>query len=132
MSPVLDQTAWRVDALSLQWEELDAYASPPVSLLDQVVSKVVDQGWRRMILIAPGWPNMSWLWDLVNLLVEVPLLLPQVENLLRQPLPPQGHFLPESACLAPPPAIIQQQGFSQEVATRIDTPQRHSTKGIYK
>ena len=43
MSPVLDQTAWRVDALSLLWEELDTYAFPPISLLSQVVSKVVDQ-----------------------------------------------------------------------------------------
>ena len=69
------------DALSLPWEELDAYAFPPVSLLRHLVSKVVDQGCRRMILIAPGWPNMPWFWDLVNLSIHVPLLLPQVENL---------------------------------------------------
>ena len=44
VSPVPDQTASRVDALSLQREELDVYAFPPVSLLGQVVFKVVDQG----------------------------------------------------------------------------------------
>ena len=64
VSPVLDPTAWAVDALSLPWENLDVYAFPPVSLFNQVVSKVMDQGCLRMILIAPGWPNMPWFWDL--------------------------------------------------------------------
>ena len=67
VSPVPDQTAWAVDALTLPWENLDVSAFPPVSLLNQLVSKVMDQGCCRMILIAPGWPNLSWFWDLVSL-----------------------------------------------------------------
>ena len=63
VSLVPDPTAWAVDALSLPWENLNAYAFPPVSLLTKVISKVMDQGCRRMILIAPGWPNMPWFWD---------------------------------------------------------------------
>ena len=43
VSPVPDQMAWNVNALGLQWEGLDVYSFPPVSLLVQVVSKVVDQ-----------------------------------------------------------------------------------------
>ena len=58
VSLVPDPAAWAVDALSLPWENLDVYAFPPVSLLTRVISKVMDQGCRRMILIAPGWPNM--------------------------------------------------------------------------
>ena len=69
VSPVPNQTAWAVDAMSLSWENLDVYAFPPVALLNQVVSKVIDQGCHRMILIAPGWPNMPWFWDLVSLSV---------------------------------------------------------------
>ena len=76
VSPVPDPAAWAVDAMSLSWETLDAYAFPPVSLLNQVISKVVDQGCRRMILIAPGWPNIPWFWDLVNLSVQIPFRLP--------------------------------------------------------
>ena len=53
-SPVPDPTAWAVDALSLQWDQLEAYAFPPVSLIPQVISKLRDQGCRRMILIVPG------------------------------------------------------------------------------
>ena len=66
LSMVPDPTPWAVDALSLPWENLDSYAFPPVSLLTKVISKVMDQGCRRMILIAPGWPNMPWFWDLAN------------------------------------------------------------------
>ena len=54
VSPVPDPTAWAVDAMSLSWETLDAYAF----LQFPYPTKVVDQGCRRIILIAPGWPNM--------------------------------------------------------------------------
>ena len=67
VSPVPDRSAWEVDALSLPWEDLDAYAFPPTALLHQVVTKLLDHGFRRLILIAPGWPNMPWFWDLVNM-----------------------------------------------------------------
>ena len=85
VSPVPDPQAWRVDALSLNWENMDAYAFPPVSLLGKVVSKILDQGVHRLVLIAPGWPNMPWFWDLVSMSVQIPLSLPNVENLLTQP-----------------------------------------------
>ena len=84
VSPVPDPTAWAVDALSLPWGNLDVYAFPPVSLVPQVVAKMIDQGCRRMILIAPGWPNMPWFWDLVNLSVQIPFTLPLVKDLVTQ------------------------------------------------
>ena len=80
VSPVPDQLAWKVDVLTLQWENLDAYAFPPIAILGQVVTKLLDQGCHRIILIALGWPNMPWFWDLVNMSVQIPLSLPQVEN----------------------------------------------------
>ena len=86
VSPVSDPTAWAVDALSIPWENLDVYAFPPVSLLNQVVSKVMDQGCRRMVLIVPGWPNMPWFWDLVNLSVQIPFQLPLHKDLVSQPV----------------------------------------------
>ena len=85
VSPVPDLAAWAVDALSLPWENLDANAFPPVSLLTKVISKVMDQGCRRMILIAPGWSNMPWFWDLVNLSAQIPFRLPLQGNLVTQP-----------------------------------------------
>ena len=57
--------AWAVDALSLSWEGLDPYAFPPAAILGKVVEKLQDYPCNRIILIAPGWPNMPWFWDLV-------------------------------------------------------------------
>ena len=85
VSPVPDLLAWKVDALSVPWRNLDTYAFPPMSLLGKVVSKLMDHGFHRVILIAPGWPNMPWFWDLVSMSVQIPLSLPKVGNLLTQP-----------------------------------------------
>ena len=40
---------------------------------------------KRIILIAPGWPNMPWFWDLVAMSSQIPLSLPILPNLLTQP-----------------------------------------------
>ena len=84
VSPVLDPNAWAVDALTVSWENLDMYAFPPVSLLGKVVSKLSDHLYKRVILIAPGWPNMPWFWDLVELSSQIPLCLPIHPDLVTQ------------------------------------------------
>ena len=81
VSPVPDPLAVAVDALSFQWEDLDAYAFPPAAILGKVV-KLQDSPCKRIILIAPGWPNMPWFWDLVAMSSQIPLSL---ANLLTQP-----------------------------------------------
>ena len=43
----------------------------------------------------------------------------------------QGSSQPESTCLAPRATAIQQASFSDEVETRIDAPQRCSTRAVY-
>ena len=78
--PVPDPQAWAVDALSLPWEDLDPYAFPPVAILGKVVGKLQDHPCNRLILIAPGWSNMPWFWDLVTMSSQIPLCL---------------HFLPD-------------------------------------
>ena len=62
-----------------------------VSILRKVVTKVLDHDCRRMIPIAPDWPNMPWFWDLVNLSVHVPLNLAMLEKLLTQPFNEYPH-----------------------------------------
>ena len=37
---------------------------------------------QKIILIAPGWPNMPWFWDLVAMSSQIPLSLPNLPNLL--------------------------------------------------
>ena len=75
VSPVPDSLAVAVDALTLPWEDI----------LGKVVEKLLDSPCRRLILIAPGWPNMPWFWDLVNMSSQVPLSLPNLPSLLTQP-----------------------------------------------
>ena len=53
-------TGTRSPALSLPWEVLDAYAFSPAAILGQVVEKLQDSPCKRIILIAPGWPNIPW------------------------------------------------------------------------
>ena len=85
VSPVPDPQAWAVDALSLSWEDLDPYAFPPAAILGKVVEKLQDYPCNRIILIAPGWPNMPWFWDLVAMSSQIPLCLPSLPNLVSQP-----------------------------------------------
>ena len=123
-----DQVAWAVNALSLPWESLDVYAFPPVSLLNQAVSKVMDQGCRRMILIAPGWPNMP------GQSAQIPFRLPLQKDLVTQTFNGLPHRnlknLNLHAWLLEPPSF--KNGFSDEVAARIKAPQRPSTRAQYK
>ena len=85
VSPAPDTMATAVDALSLSWEGLDAYAFPPTAILGKVVEKLQDTLCTRIIIIAPGWPNMPWFWDLVAMSSQIPLSLPLLPNLLTQP-----------------------------------------------
>ena len=85
VSPVPDPQAWPVDALSLSWQDLDPYAFPPPAILGKVVKKLQDYLCNRIKLIAPGWPNMPWFWDLVAKSSEIPLCLPSLPNLVSQP-----------------------------------------------
>ena len=82
VSPVPDSLAVAVDALTLPWEDLDAYAFPPTAILGKVVEKLLGSPCKRIIMIAPGWPNMPCFWDLVTMSSQAPLSLP---NLLTQP-----------------------------------------------
>ena len=85
VSPVPDPLATAEDALSLPWEDLDIYAFPPAAILGKVVEKLQDSPCKKIILVAPGWPNKPWFWDLVAMSSQIPLNLPSLPNLLTQP-----------------------------------------------
>ena len=85
VSPVPDPLAAAVDLLSLPWEDLDTYAFPPAAILGKVVEKLQNSPCKILILIALGWPNMPWFWDLVEMSSQIPLTLPHLPNLLTQP-----------------------------------------------
>ena len=53
--------------------------------LGQSGVRLLDYPCNRIILIAPGWPNMPWFWDLVTMSSQIPLCLPNLPNLVTQP-----------------------------------------------
>ena len=99
VSPVPDSLAWDVDALSISWEGLDAYAFPPTPILSQVLQKYKDTRCCRILLIAPWWPRQSWFPTLQQLTQVPPLDLPVSEKMLRQPTSSVYHQAPEFLAL---------------------------------
>jgi hypothetical protein len=76
--------AW--NAFSQTWV-LYGYAFPPHAILRRVIEKVKSDK-ATLILIAPYWPQSPWMSDLLMLLIDLPLLLPNRQDLLQQ----QGIF----------------------------------------
>ena len=78
-----DHRAWALDALSIPWEGMEAYAFPPISLLTRVLNKI-RQSKCRVILVAPIWPRRPWYPRLLGLLRDLPWRLPLRPDLLSQ------------------------------------------------
>ena len=119
VSPIPDPKAWSVDALTMSWEGLDMYLFPPVSLMGKVVSKLSDHWYHRAILIARDGSSLS----------STPS---RSSDPTFQQGTSQGSGKPKSPCLAPRAQTIREQGFSSPVASRIEAPQRRSTRTVYE
>ena len=89
-----------------------------------------------IILIAPGWPGMPWVWDLLQLSTEIPLQIPVYTTLLKQSHNQVFHSNPQHLnlhawCLGVD-SSKNKAFFSVEVAERIGAPRRSSPRTIYK
>ena len=80
VSPVQDNKALAIDALSMDWNHLHAYAFPPFILIPAVLEKI-RQHQCRIVLIAPFWPQQQWFSELLLLLVSAPIRLPLIPTL---------------------------------------------------
>ena len=61
----------------------DSIHLPTISHFGQVVERLQDSPCKRIILIAPGWPNMPWFWDLVAMSSQIPLSLPNLPTVIQ-------------------------------------------------
>jgi len=95
VSPVPDPLSFAVDAMSLSWDEMFAYAFPPFRFLLQVLLKI-KQSDCKIILIAPAWPRQAWFPELLLLSCARPLKLPFRRDLLSQFKGKVVHPRPES------------------------------------
>ena len=84
-SPFHDRNALGTDALLQNWNGWQAYAFPPWSLIPAVLKKLRSSSGVLLTIIAPYWPQRPWFPDLLDLVVDGPVALPQSRDLLRQP-----------------------------------------------
>ena len=83
VSPIPDQKALSIDAISMDWNRIHAYAFPPFHLIQTVINKIrISQ--CKILLITPLWPDRPWFPELLGLLVSPPVSLPVMPNLLAQ------------------------------------------------
>ena len=84
-APLQDPQSAGTDAMLQAWNQQQLYAFPPFAMIRQVLVKLRASQGVEMTLIAPFWPQKEWFPDLLGSLVELPLLLPERRDLLRQP-----------------------------------------------
>ena len=87
-SPTVDLFATRQNTrlpifMSLDWSEMWGYAYPPHALLPLILRKILFSP-CKIILVAPLWPASRWFVQLLLLLVDCPLTLPLLPDLLTQ------------------------------------------------
>lgn len=78
------QKALALDALTISWERMYAYAYPPICLIPKVL-QYMRQYQCQILLIAPQWPRRHWYPELLQLLIAVPIRIPVIPELLCQP-----------------------------------------------
>ena len=86
--------ALAMDALTISWEGMFAYAFPPICLIPRVLEHM-KQFRCRLILIAPQWPRRHWYTTLLQMCVAEPIRLPYRVDLLKQPKTAIYHQNPE-------------------------------------
>ena len=79
-----DPLALAMDAFSLSWKSLRAYAFPPFIMIPKVLRKVLQDN-ARLILITPNWPTQGWWPQVLSMVVKSPILLHPGEELLTLP-----------------------------------------------
>ena len=80
-----DSRAAGTDALLQPWDDLQAYAFPPIAIIRRVLVKLRSSRNCELTIIAPFWPQREWFPDLLELLSDVPITLSSRKDLLRQP-----------------------------------------------
>lgn len=71
------------NAFSLSWSKFNPYIFPPFSMVSRVLQKVQEDKVRNVILIVPMWATQPWFPTLLDLLTDLPIMLPNKPNLLR-------------------------------------------------
>ena len=91
-----DHLADAIDALTIPWNNMFAYAYPPICLIPKILQHMTQYN-CQLILIAPHWPRRHWFPYFLKFIADFPRKLPVREDLLHQP---------KSNILHPNPAVF--------------------------
>ena len=124
-SPASDSRAAGTDALLQPWDNLQAYAFPPIAIIRRVLVKLRSSRNCESTLIAPFWPQREWFPDLLELLSDVPITLSKrsTKTAPLPPLPPKSAYA-SADCMA---TIKRFASFSSTVAGQLVFCRRQST-----
>ena len=77
-----DPAATATDAFTLDWTKFQGYANPPWNMVGRVLTQVRHQR-AKLVLVAPVWRSQTWYPVLLEMLVQKPLLLPNIPDLIQ-------------------------------------------------
>ena len=132
VSLVPDPLTTAVDALSLPWEDLDAYALPPAAILGKSGGEVAGLPMQENDFDCSGVAQHALVLGSSGYIHPNPTEATQPVDTALQSDPSQKSDKSKSPCMAPRASAIKEQGFSEAVAARIEAPQRGSTRSVYE
>ena len=80
----LDPAAEAVNAFNQDWSQFVGYTNSPWCLILSVLAKIRRDN-AKIILVAPVWPTQPWYPLILQLLYDVPCLLPKRDDLVISP-----------------------------------------------
>ena len=118
-----DPEALAVDALSISWKDHYPYLFPPFALIPRCLNKLEEKEVTGL-LIAPVWSNQVWFPLLLKSLIDFPILLPPIPDIvtnpqgLSHPLAIEGHLPLATWPVSGNPTI--QKDFQKELSALSD------------
>ena len=83
VSPITDSKALAIDAMSMNWDGIHAYAFSPFHIIPAILTKIRMHR-CKIGLIAPLWPQRPWFLELLHLSIAAPIFLPVIRGFLTQ------------------------------------------------
>ncbi|XP_045206274.2 uncharacterized protein LOC123558461 [Mercenaria mercenaria] len=82
-----DPNALAIDAFALTWTDHLYYIFPPFSLIPRILQKI-EEDEAEAVLVAPIWPTQCWWPNLLRIIMDQPIRLPNPQRILFLPHKP--------------------------------------------
>ena len=133
-SPASDPRAAGTDALLQPWDDLQAYAFPPIAIIRRVLLKLRSSKNCELTLIAPFWPQREWFLPSGTVVRRSHHTVRSKRSTKTAPLPPipSKSAYASADCMATIKRFARQAGFSSAVAGQLIFCRRLSTRLNYQ